>query len=309
MISYVLRRLIQFVPTIFGVTLIVFFLLNVLPGNAAMMAGGKNRIPPAAQKLMIKKWGLDQPVYARYFKYIKGLCTADLGTSFISGERVTDVLAPRLWPTFKLAVIALAIACVTGIPLGFYSALRQGTAMDTVTMIGAVSGVSMPQFWLGLLLMYFFSVYLKILPTVGYGNGDPKFIILPAITLGVGYMALLARTTRAAVVETLSQDYIRTARSKGISDLLINRRHVLRNTLTIILTSAGLQFGSLLGGTVVVETLFSWPGLGTMMVNSIYYRDTPITQGCVMIIIVGFLVINLLVDLSYALIDPRIKYQ
>jgi peptide/nickel transport system permease protein len=203
----------------------------------------------------------------------------------------------------------LLIACLLGIPLGFYSALRQGTWVDTVTMVGAVSGVSMPQFWLGLLLMFLFSVQFKLLPTFGYGEGATANLILPSLTLGVGYMALLARTTRAAVVEILTQDYVRTARAKGLTEIWVNRKHVFRNTLVLLLTSAGLQFGSLIGETVVVETLFSWPGIGSLLVNSIFYRDTPVTQGCILVIIIGFLVINLVVDLLYGVIDPRIKYQ
>jgi peptide/nickel transport system permease protein len=196
-----------------------------------------------------------------------------------------------------------------GIPLGFVSSLRQGSLLDTVSMVGAVSGVSIPQFWLGLLLMYFFSVYLRILPTTGYGGGDLKHLLLPAVTLGVGYMALLARTTRAAVVEIQTEDYIRTAHAKGLSELRINRKHVLRNTLVLVLTTAGLQFGALMGQTVIVEKLFSWPGIGSLLVDSIFQRDIPVTQGCILVIIVVFLVVNLVVDLLYAAIDPRIDYK
>jgi len=219
------------------------------------------------------------------------------------------MLAPRIWPTLKLALSALLIACCLGIPLGFYSALRQGSLMDSLTMVGAVSGVSMPQFWLGLLLMFFFSVKLHLLPTFGYGDGALKNLLLPALTLGVGYMALLARTTRAAVVEILTQDYVRTAHAKGLSMLWVNRKHVFRNTMVLLLTSAGLQFGSLIGETVVVEILFSWPGIGSLLVNSIFYRDIPVVQGCILVIITGFLFVNLVVDLLYGVIDPRIKYQ
>lgn len=308
MFAYTIRRLLQFIPTIIAITLLVFVLLSVLPGNAALMAGGKERLSQEAQTKLIEKWGMDKPMHIRYLDYISGVAVGDLGRSLFSDEDVKTLLLPRIWPTLKLALSALLIACCLGIPLGFYSALRQGSWADSFVMIGAVSGVSMPQFWLGLLLMYFFSVKLHILPTFGYGNGDFKNLILPALTLGVGYMALLARTTRAAVVEILSQDYIRTARSKGISELLVNRKHVFRNTLVLLLTSAGLQFGSLIGETVVVEMLFSWPGIGSMLINSIFYRDIPLVQGCILVIIVGFLIVNLVVDLLYGIIDPRINY-
>jgi peptide/nickel transport system permease protein len=176
-------------------------------------------------------------------------------------------------------------------------------------MVGAVSGISVPQFWLGLLLMFFFAVQLRVLPATGYGDGDFKHLILPAFTLGVGYMALLARTTRAAVVEILTTDYIRTARSKGLSEFLVNRKHVLRNTLILVLTTAGLQFGALMGQTVIVEKLFSWPGIGSLLVDSIFQRDIPVTQGCILVIILVFLLVNLVVDLMYGLIDPRIQYS
>ena len=176
-------------------------------------------------------------------------------------------------------------------------------------MMGAVSGVSVPQFWLGLVLMYFLSVKIRIFPTFGYGGGDFMHLVLPAFTLGVGYMALLARTTRAAVVEVLNADYIRTARAKGLSELWVNRKHVLRNTLVLILTTAGLQFGSLVGQTVVVEKLFSWPGIGSLLVDSIFQRDIAVTQGCILVVILVFLVVNLCVDLLYAFIDPRIEYE
>ena len=202
----------------------------------------------------------------------------------------------------------MLIAAGIGIPLGFWSALRQGSWLDTVLMVGAVSGVSIPQFWLALLLMFFLAVKLPFFPAMGYGDGDLRHILLPAFTLGVGYMALLARTTRAAVVEILSTDYIRTARAKGLPQLLIHGKHVLRNALILVSTTAGLQFGSLMGQTVIVEKVFSWPGLGSLMVDSIFQRDLPVTQGCILLIILVFLVVNLAVDILYAVIDPRVEY-
>jgi peptide/nickel transport system permease protein len=232
-----------------------------------------------------------------------------MGVSYLRREKVRGLIASRLWPTLKLALVAMLIAVSIGIPLGFYSALRQGTWLDAFSMVGAVSGVSIPQFWLGLLLMFFLAVKLPFFPVSGYGDGDLQHILLPAFTLGVGYMALLARTTRAAVVEILTTDYIRTARAKGLSELMVNRKHILRNALILVLTTAGLQFGSLMGHTVVVEKLFSWPGLGSLMVDSIFQRDIPVTQGCVLMIILVFLLVNLAVDLLYAVIDPRVEYR
>ena len=311
MFAYALRRLLQFVPTILVITLIIFLLLNVLPGNAALMAAGEQdrNIDYHYIEMMKKDWGLDKPLWLRYGIYIKDLATGNLGLSFLRREPVVQLIKARMWPTLKLAIMAMVIAVSFGIPLGFISALRQGRWLDTFTMMGAVSGVSMPQFWLGLLLMFFVSVKLRLLPPMGYGEGNFIHIIMPAFTLGVGYMALLARTTRAAVVEILTTDYIRTARAKGLSELLVNFNHVWRNTLVLVLTTAGLQFGALMGQTVIVEKLFSWPGLGSLLVDSIFQRDIPVTQGCILTIIMVFLIVNLAVDLLYGFIDPRISYK
>ncbi len=311
MAAYALRRLLQFIPTIIGVTIIIFLLLNVLPGNAALMAAGEQdtNVDVRYVELMKKDWGLDKPLPERYLIYLGGLLAGDLGKSFLRREPVSRLIAARVWPTVKLAVVAMTVAICLGVPLGFFSALRQGTWLDAGSMVGAVSGVSVPQFWLGLLLMFFVAVKARILPPQGYGDGSLTNIILPGFTLGVGYMALLARTTRAAVVEILNTDYVRTARAKGLSEALVNRKHVLRNALILVLTTAGLQFGGLMGNTVIVEKLFSWPGVGSLLVDSIFQRDIPVTQGCILFLILVFLLVNLTVDLLYALIDPRIEYR
>jgi len=311
MLAYAIRRLLQFVPTILGVTLIVFLLLNVLPGNAVLtsLAESDRGLDQKYVESMKQLWGLDKPLHIRYADYMLKLAQGDLGRSFLRREPVNLLVLERIGPSLRLAVAAMLIALVLGIPLGFFSALRQGSWLDTTSMVGAVSGVSMPQFWLGLLLMYGLAVVLPLLPTSGYGDGRLKHLILPAFTLGVSYMALLARTTRAAVVEIKSADYIRTARAKGLAEICINRKHVLRNALILVLTTAGLQFGALMGNTVVVEKLFSWPGVGSLLVDSIFQRDIPVTQGCVLLLILSFLIINLVVDILYALIDPRIEYK
>ena len=311
MFAYFIRRLWQFIPTILGVTLIVFLLLNVLPGNAALtaLAEGDRGLDTKYVEEMKKLWGLDKPLHERYFDYMLKLAQGDLGRSFLRRDPVSGLVLERVGPTLKLAVAAMFIALGLGIPLGFFSALRQGSWLDTTSMIGAVSGVSMPQFWLGLLLMYALAVALPLLPTSGYGDGGLRHMIMPAFTLGVSYMALLARTTRAAVVEIKLADFIRTARAKGLAETVINYKHILRNALILVLTTAGLQFGALIGNTVIVEKLFSWPGVGSLLMDSIFQRDIPVTQGCVLLLILGFLVINLTVDMLYALIDPRIEYR
>jgi ABC-type dipeptide/oligopeptide/nickel transport system permease component len=311
MFGYVVRRLLQFIPTILGVTLILFLLLNVLPGNAALTALGENDrgLDLKYVESMKHLWGLDKPLHERYLDYMTKLAQGDLGLSFLRREPVNLLIMDRLVPSLKLAVAAMLIALGVGIPLGFFSALRQGSWLDTISMVGAVSGVSMPQFWLGLLLMYALAVGLPLLPTSGYGDGSLRNVIMPGFTLGVSYMALLARTTRAAVVEIKLADFIRTARAKGLAEAVINYKHILRNALILVLTTAGLQFGALIGNTVIVEKLFSWPGVGSLLVDSIFQRDIPVTQGCVLLLILGFLVINLTVDMLYALIDPRIDYR
>jgi peptide/nickel transport system permease protein len=311
MLIFALRRLLQFVPTILVISLIMFLLLNVLPGNAALMAAGSQEqgIDSKFIEQMKKQWDLDKPVLTRYLIYLGKLARGDLGLSFLRRESVTALILARFWPTLKLAMAAMLIAVALGIPLGFLSALRQGSWLDACSMLGAVSGVSMPQFWLGLLLMFFLSVKVRLFPTSGYGDGGLAHLILPAITLGLGYMALLARTTRAAVLEILNADYVRTAQAKGLPQLMIHRKHVLRNALILVLTTAGLQFGSLIGQTVIVEKLFSWPGIGSLLVDTIFQRDIPVVQGCVLLIILVFLLVNLAVDLLYAVIDPRIEYR
>lgn len=308
--AYALKRVLQFIPTIFFITLIMFFLLNILPGSAAYLAVDQRRAPdPELIAQLEKEWGLDKPIHIRYLIYLKGLATGDLGKSFLRKENVSQILADRIRPTLELAFASIIIAVAVGLPLGFISALKQGTWIDTLSMIGAVSGISIPQFWLGILLMFFFSVKIRIFPTSGYGDGNIMNLILPALSLGVGYMALIARTTRAAVLDVLTMDFVRTARSKGLSEFLVNSRHVFQNTMILVLTTVGLQFGSLIGSTVIVEKLFSWPGIGSLLVDSIYQRDIPVTQGCILVIILIFLIVNLVVDLLYAVIDPRIKYQ
>ncbi len=308
--AYALRRILQFIPTVFFITLIMFLLLNILPGSAAYMAIDQRRAQDTELiKQLEKKWGLDKPIHIRYLNYLKGLVKGDLGKSYLRNEPVADIIGHRIWPTLKLALSAMLLAIIIGIPLGFISALKQGSLVDSVSMISAVSGVSIPQFWLGILLMFLFSVTFRIFPTSGYGEGNLMYLVLPAVSLGVGNMALIARTTRAAVIEVLTKDYVRTARSKGLSEWAINYRHVMQNTMILIMTTIGLQLGSLISSTVIVEKLFSWPGLGTLLVDSIFQRDIPITQGCILVIVLIFLVINLVVDLLYVVIDPRIKYQ
>lgn len=309
MLGFALRRLLQALPTVLAVIILLFLLLNVLPGNVAMMMGdAQSGIDPLVLQKMQAQMGLDRPVYLRLLDYLVGLVQGDLGQSFMYKESVASLIGDRIWPSLKLSLAAMAIAFGLGVPLGFLAALKRGRWLDPVIMVGAVSGVSIPQFWLGLMLVYVFAVQFQILPTSGYGDGGLTYLILPAITLGMTSVALLARTTRAAVIDVMGSDFVRTARAKGLPAWRVNLKHVLRNAMVLILTTAGLQFGSLMGQAVIVEKLFGWPGLGSLLVESIFLRDIPVTQGCVLLLILFFLLVNFVTDLLYAVIDRRIQY-
>lgn len=307
--SFAIRRILQFIPTILGITLIMFLLLNVIPGNAALSSAGRLELGAEVVEKLKADLQLDKPAYVRYFNYVGRLVQGDMGQSYLRRYDVADVVFARLWATLKLAFSAMAIAIALGVPLGFVAALRQGAWPDRLATVAAVVGVSIPQFWLGILLMYSFSYMMRLLPTSGYGDGAFANLVMPAVTLGVGYSALLARITRAAVVEVLSADYIRTARAKGLSEFKISYKHVFRNAFVLILTTAGMLFGSLIGQTVVVERVFSWPGIGSLLVESIFQRDIPVAQGCLLVIVMVFLIVNLLVDILYNVINSQIDFK
>src|SRR5215831_3319460 len=304
------RRVANIVPTLAAVIAVVFLLFSVLPGSfvSAMNEDGRTTIDPAVMERMRKEMGLDDPLPERFAKYIAHTATGDLGISFRTREPVSYLIGARVWPSLKLVFVAMTFAITVGVTLGFFAALRPGSLLDTASMVGAISGLSLSQFWFGLMLMYLFALQLKWLPSFGYGDGGLTHIILPAVALGVGPMALLARTTRAAVLEILNADYVRTARSKGMSERRVVEWHVLRNALVLVITIVGLQFGSLMGQAVVVEKLFAWPGVGSLMVDSVFQRDIPTVQGCILLIVLFFLAINTLVDMAYVAIDPRIRY-
>jgi ABC-type dipeptide/oligopeptide/nickel transport system permease component len=304
------RRLANVIPTLVAIVALVFLLFSVLPGSfiSGMNEDGRTTIDPAVMERMRKEMGLDDPLPERFAKYVAHTAVGDLGVSFRTREPVTKLIGVRVWPSLKLVFCAMTFAIAVGVTLGFVAALKPGSMIDTASMVGAISGLSLSQFWFGLMLMYLFALQLKWLPSFGYGEGDLAHIILPAVALGVGPMALLARTTRAAVLEILNADYVRTARSKGMSERRVVEWHVLRNALVLVITIVGLQFGSLMGQAVVVEKLFAWPGVGSLLVDSVFQRDIPTVQGCILLIVLFFLAINTLVDLAYVVIDPRIRH-
>jgi peptide/nickel transport system permease protein len=305
------RRLANVIPTLVAVIALVFLLFSVLPGSfiSGMSEDGRTTIDPAVMERMRKEMGLDDPLPERFAKYVGHVVTGDLGKSFRTREPVTTLIGVRVWPSLKLVFAAMSFAILIGVTLGFVAALKPGSPLDTISMVFAISGLSLSQFWFGLMLMYLFALKLQWLPSFGYGDGGIRHLILPAIALGVGPMALLARTTRAAVLDVLNADFVRTARSKGMSERRVVTWHVLRNALVLVVTIVGLQFGSLMGAAVVVEKLFAWPGVGSLLVDSVFQRDMPAVQGCILMIVIFFLAINTLVDIAYVVIDPRIRYN
>lgn len=308
--NFIIRRLLQFIPTIIIISFVIFILLNILPGDPAFLCGDTRRaIDVQTMEMIREKWGLNDPFCLRYVKYLGNLVKGDLGISFRTNRQVSELLKKRFPATLELASLSMLIAVLGGIFLGFISGIKQGSFLDLFCMIGSVAGVSIPSFWLGLMFIYLFSVKLSIFPSAGYGGGDILHLILPAFTLGIAYMALIARVTRASVLNVMSEDYIRTARSKGLSEFVIQYKHIFKNALIPVITIIGLQFGGLIASTVVVEKIFSWPGIGSLLVLSIYRRDVPVIQGCVLLIIFGFLIINFIIDILYTYIDPRIRYQ
>lgn len=310
MLNVLLRRLLQAALTVLVVVTLVFLLFSVIPGTyASSLQADKRDVSAEVLERIETELGLNDPLPQRFGRYMTGLAQGDLGTSYATKRPVADMLAGRIWASFRLACAAILFAVCIGLPLGFFAAMRQGSWLDTATMTLAVSGLSIPAFWAGLVLMYLFSLKLHWLPTFGYGSGGLSHLILPAITLGIAPMALLARTTRAAVLETLNSDFIRTARSKGMSERRLVLRHLARNAFVLVLTTIGLQFGSMLGGSVVIEKLFAWPGVGSLLINSVGLRDIPAVQGAILVIVLFFLLINTLVDLAYLVVDPRIRYR
>ncbi|RVJ95487.1 ABC transporter permease [Sinorhizobium meliloti] len=311
MLRFTLRRVLQIIPTVVVVALLIFVIFSVVPGTfaASLFADGRRAADPQMIARLNEEFGLNKPLMERFVTYVTDLAQFDLGTSFRTRQPVIDLINDRMWASLQLAIAAMIFALVISVPLGFVAALRPGSVLDTVTMIGAVSGLSMPQFWLGLLMMYLFALQLNWLPSFGYGDGSFRNLILPAVTLGVTPLALLARTTRAGVLDVLNADFIRTAHSKGMSEAKVARWHVARNALVLIVTTVGLQFGSLIGQAVVIEKLFAWPGIGSLLVDSVASRDIPVVQGTILVIVLWFLVINTAVDLIYAAIDPRIKQE
>jgi peptide/nickel transport system permease protein len=334
MLKFVVRRLLLLIPILIGVSLLVFGWIRALPGSPAEALLGEHATPEAIASLR-HQYGLDQPIYVQYWHYVETLASGNLGTSITTQRTVVYELTQRFPATAELALAAMFFAIVVGIPLGFLAAKKYGSWIDHASLVGSLIGISIPIFFLGLILKYVFSVRLGWLPSIGREDilannphptnfylldaiieGDPaafwdavQHLILPAIALGSIPLAIVARITRASVLDVQNEDYVRTARAKGLHPAVVDSRHVMRNALLPVSTIIGLQAGLLLSGAVLTETIFAWPGIGSWLAAAIFNRDYPVLQGGILFVAVVFVFVNLLVDISYAIINPRIRYS
>ncbi len=306
MTGYVVRRLLQIVPVLIGITLVAFLVFYFTPGDPVALMLGEIGTPEVEAQLRVSL-GLDQPAYLQYLRFLGGLVQGDLGTSYLSRLPVTTTLWPALWATFQLTTSALLVAILIGVPVGVLAAIKRARFLDYFSMSFAVAGVSAPVFWTGMLFIYLFSLKLRWFPAGG--SESVSSIVLPMFTLGIFCAGFLARMTRSCMLEVLGQDYIRTARAKGLSETIVLAKHAFRNAAIPIVTVVGLQFGSLMGGSILTETVFAWPGIGRVVIQAIFQRDAPTVQGGIVIIGTMFSLINLAVDLLYAKLDPSIRYS
>lgn len=306
MLRFIIRRFLWLIPLLIGVSLGVFLILHLTPGDPAALILG-DAADQQTIELLRKDLGLDKPLYVQYFRFVWDALHGNLGKSTHSTRPVMDELRSRLPATLQLASAAMLLASIVGIGVGIISAVKKYSVFDNITMVMTLTFASMPSFWLGLILMLVFAVQLAWLPAVG--RGDFRNLILPAITLAATPSALVARMTRSSMLEVIKADYIRTAHAKGLSRKVVVGKHALKNALIPIVTVIGIQFGTMMGGSVVVESVFAWPGLGKLMVDSILTKDFPVVQGGLLAMALIISVINLFVDLTYGFLDPKVRYD
>ncbi|MSP80794.1 MAG: ABC transporter permease [Rhodospirillales bacterium] len=331
MLRYLLGRIIATIPVVVLISLLVFLLIHAAPGDPAdLLLSDEASAADIADAR--RRWGLDQPIYVQYLRFLANIASADLGTSFKYSDPVIGLIGERLPATIELAIASLLIAILIGIPLGVWAGAKPNSWADNLGSVLGFFGISMPSFWLGIMLILIVSGYFNWLPssgrsTYGVGQGSDfyviqslltgnlktawdgiKYIIMPAIALGTGMMGLVMRVTRSSVLEIISEDYVRTARAKGLDERTVLWRHVLRNALVPVITVVGLELGTLLSGSIIVETVFAWPGSGSLLIAAIQSRDYPLITGTVLTYTIAFVVINFAIDMLYALIDPRIRF-
>ena len=308
MLNYTIRRLVGAIPVLIGVIAVVFILTTIVPGDPARIMMGQRGNPETIARIR-HEMGLDKPFLIQFLDFIKNAVTLNLGKSYRNNMTVVQALALRMPVTFKLAFFAMLVAVLVGVPLGIISAVKQYSWFDYGAMFFAILGISAPVFWVALLSVVFFCVILGWIPGTGTGNGELIYYVLPSIVLGLRPGALIARLTRSSMLEIIRQDYIRTARAKGVAERVVVMRHALRNALIPVVTIIGIEVASLLSGVVITEQIFSLPGLGRLSVEALVNRDFPVIRGVVLFMAFIFVLANLLVDLSYPLFDPRIKYD
>jgi peptide/nickel transport system permease protein len=305
-LGFLVRRIALTIPVLFGVATLVFSLIHLVPGDPAQAMLGEGAAPQDVEDLR-SRLGLDRPLVEQYTAFVRGALRGDLGVSFRTGQTVTDMIVERMPATIELALAAMVVTIVISLPLGIIAAVWRGTAIDHSAMTFALAGISIPNFWLGPLLAIIFAVELGWLPVSG--RGGVGSLALPAVSLGLALAAILARMTRASLLEELHQLYVRAARARGVSTSRSIVGHALGNSLVPVVTIVGAQFGAVLTGAVITETIFAWPGIGRLLIQSIGFRDYPMVQGCILLIAVTYVAVNLLTDILYGVLDPRIRLQ
>jgi len=307
---YIIRRILQLIPVIIGISIVTFLMMSLVPGDPVMLMLGQHISPQTVENVR-QGLGLDQPMWTRYLNYMWNALHGDLGRSYIQHETVSQMLIDKIPVTFRLTLVAMTIAVTFGVLIGILSAVKQYSFWDSFATFFALTGVSVPTFWLGMMFQLFFGVILHILPVSGTGGEGFHLqnYLLPGLALGYASMAMYVRLTRSSMLEVIRQDYIRTARAKGLSRRVVIFKHAMKNALIPVATQAGMDFAGLMGGAILTETIFSLPGIGSMLYMAISRRDYPVVQGVTLFLALVFVLINLLVDISYAVLDPRIRYD
>ena len=306
MFNFIIKRLLLAIPTILGVIFIVMLTIEMVPGDPVMLMLGEQATKETVEKVRTAL-GLDKPLITRYFLYLRNLAQGDMGRSIRENRLVSKEISD-VWPaTLELTMAAMAIALFVGILVGIVSAVRPNSFLDGINRVLSLFGLSMPVFWVGLVLIVIFSYWIRLFP-IG-GSGSLRHLVLPAVTLSLPSIAMISRMTRSSLLEVLKEDYVRTARAKGVSERRVILKHALKNALIPIVTLSGLQLGQLMGGAILTETVFAWPGLGRLMVRAIFARDYILLQGAVLFFALAFVLINLVVDISYSFLDPRVRYE
>jgi ABC-type dipeptide/oligopeptide/nickel transport system permease component len=305
MLKYIIKKLLLMIPVLLGLTIFIFFILHLAPGDPVDLIVGPNATPEVYENIR-ESLGLNRSLPTQYIIFLKNLLKGDLGRSILQNRPVSELILERFPVTFKLGMLSLLLSFIIAVPIGVIAAIKRNTYLDYVSMTGALIGISMPTFWFGLLLLYFFAYRLGWFPISGYGT--IKHLILPVITVGLTDAAVTARMVRSSMLEVIGQDYVRTARAKGVHENIVIGKHALKNALIPVITLLGMRIGWIFGGSVILETVFSIPGIGRLMVDGIFSRDYPVVQGSILVLAVSVLAGNLLADILYAVVDPRIKY-